>query len=90
MLGVLASVGLIIKVEGKDTTYNSKDPLSIKIQKIKQEVKDLESSNIYLESEILILNHQITQIFQTKENQELIKLSKIYWDKQENRSWCCS
>jgi len=77
VLGMLASIGLIIKVEGKATSYNSKDPVSAKIQKVKQDVKNLEIRNTYLESEILILNHQLTQIFQAKENQEVIKLSKL-------------
>lgn len=77
VLGTLASIGLIIKVEGKDIVYDSNDPVSIKIQKIKQNVKNLEIKNTYLESEILILNHQLTQLFQEKEKQEVAKLSKF-------------
>jgi uncharacterized protein YlxW (UPF0749 family) len=74
---MLASVGLLIKVEGKSNLYNNKDALSTKIQKIKQDIRNLEANNTNLESEILILNHQLTQIFQAKENQEVIKLSKL-------------
>ncbi|MDD3012090.1 MAG: DUF881 domain-containing protein [Candidatus Gastranaerophilales bacterium] len=77
ILGMFASIGLIIKVEGKATTHNSSDPLSIKIQKIRQDVKNLDIKNTYLESEILILNHQLAQIYKVKENQEVIKLSKL-------------
>jgi uncharacterized protein YlxW (UPF0749 family) len=77
ILGILASIGMVIKVEGKVTPNNSKDPVSTKIQKIKQDIKNIEIKNTYLESEILILNHQLTQIFQTKKNQEVIKLSKL-------------
>jgi len=76
-LGMFASMGLIIKVEEHANSNNSKDRLSVKIQRIKQSVKNIEIQNTYLESEILILNHQLTQIFQAKENQEVIKLSKL-------------
>jgi uncharacterized protein YlxW (UPF0749 family) len=77
ILGMIASMGLIIKIEGKDTSSATGDSISIKLQKIKQDVKNLEINNTYLESEILILNHQLTQILQEKQNKEVLKLSKL-------------
>jgi|GEM_PF-581973 len=77
VLGTFASIGLVIKVEGKSNSYNTSDPLSMKIQKIKQDIKNSENKNTYLESEILILNHQLTTAFQAKTNHEVGRLSKL-------------
>lgn len=77
VLGFIASLGLITKVESKSAAYADNNPVSLKIQKIKKEVNNLETKNAYTESEILILNHYITQIFENKQKEQVRKISKL-------------
>jgi uncharacterized protein YlxW (UPF0749 family) len=77
VLGAVASMGLITKVESKTTKYSPDNPVSVKIQKVKQDIKALEIKNTLLESEILILNHNITQMLEDKEKQQVLRLSQL-------------
>ena len=46
-------------------------------KKIKRSIKSLEKSNDIIESEILLLKEELNQKFKVRENQEIIKLSKL-------------
>lgn len=77
ILGMISSLGLIIKTERNDLPAKKGDYVSTKLYKIKQDIKNTEINNTYIESEILILNHQLTKILQEKQNRELVKFSKL-------------
>ena len=70
ILGTISTLGLINK---SDAGY-AKDPISLKLNHTQQILKQIESKNIKLQSEIFILNHQMTQ---TLENRQLGVLKKI-------------
>ena len=77
IIGFIASLGLVTKVETRPSMVKSNDPIAIKLQKIKDEMKSLESENTILESKILLLNNNISQMFESKEKHEMLRLSKL-------------
>ena len=77
ILGAIASIGLISKVEGKSDSLNKKGPEALKVQKIKNSINSFEKKNAILESEILILNHKLTQTLEKREKNEVIRLSGL-------------
>ena len=76
-LGIFIAMGLISRVEGKSGLNIHNSHVDAKIQKIKNEIMNLEAKNTYNESEILILNHSLTQMFQNKEKTNLQKTSNL-------------
>lgn len=76
MLGFIAAFGLITKVESKSKPYPVNN-YSLKLQEIQNQVKNIEKDNAVTESEILILNHTLTQTLEKKEKQKIAKLSKL-------------
>ena len=76
-MGIIVSMGLIFRVGTKVNFHLMNSPNSLKIQKIRNEIKDIDKKNIYLESESFILNHSITQMFQNKQKDDLQKSSKL-------------
>lgn len=76
-LGFIASFGLTAKVENHTGALKSQDPISQKIQKVQKELNLAESQNANLESELIIINHSITQALTNKQNKEILKLAKL-------------
>lgn len=77
ILGFVMATGLVVGVESKAEKLKTQTPAAHRIEKIKEEIKKYEIENTLLESEILILNHVLTQMFEVKEKEEIIKLSKF-------------
>lgn len=77
VLGAIASIGLISKVEGKSDNLYTRDPESLKVQKIKDSINAFEKKNALLESEILILNHKLTQTLEKREKNEVLRVSSL-------------
>ena len=77
VLGFIASLGLLTTVESKAINYPDNNPLSSKIEKVKENIKNIEMDNTILESQVLILSHTLTQTFENKEKEEMLKLSNL-------------
>ena len=77
ILGFIISFSLIAKVEGSSDTHKSTNPAHLKLQSIRQSIDSIEMSNAMLESEILLLNHSLAQILESKRKQEVLTLSKF-------------
>jgi len=77
LLGFITSFSLIARVESKSEISLAKNPNLLKIEKIRQKIGEIETKNAVLESEILILNHDLTQVLKEREKKEIIKLSKL-------------
>ncbi|OGI22657.1 MAG: hypothetical protein A2287_08160 [Candidatus Melainabacteria bacterium RIFOXYA12_FULL_32_12] len=77
ILGFITSFSLITKVEGKSDNYKTSNPAHFKIQKLKETINNVEISNAMIESEILLLNHSLAQMLESKEKQEILMLSRF-------------
>lgn len=72
-LGIISATGLL----NKKVTSIANDPVSLKLKYTQLLLKQFESENIKLQSEIFILNHQITQTLENRQRILLKKLSKF-------------
>lgn len=77
MLGLIVSFSLIAKVEGSSDTHKTTSPSYSKLQEIRESIDNIEMSNTMLESEILLLNHNLAQMLESKRKQEVLTLSKF-------------
>lgn len=72
-LGIISATGLL----NKKITNGAKDPTSLKLKHAQQILKQFEDENIKLQSEIFILNHQIPQTLENRQQLLLKKISKL-------------
>lgn len=77
ILGFITALGLIARVDGKSDNDSPNKNIDLKVQKIKAEIDSIDNGNAMIESEIFILNHNIAQMFEHKEKQAILKLSKL-------------
>lgn len=75
LLGYITAFSLIARVEGKTDITHPNRSENEKIQKIQGEIEKIRSENASLESEILILNYNLSQLLERQEKQEILKLS---------------
>lgn len=76
-LGFITSLSLVVKVEGKFSDVNASNVLEPKIEKLKTQISMIESQNSIFESDILILNYNLTKLFESRERYELLRLSQL-------------
>ncbi|MFH0702180.1 MAG: hypothetical protein V2B14_01400 [bacterium] len=77
IVGFIISLGLINKIEDRSIGYFLFNPSFSKIQKLKANIESIEMKNTVLESEILILNHFLTQMLEDKKKTGNFKIIKI-------------
>lgn len=77
ILGFITSFNLMARVEKNIDNGSIKNPVMLKIQQVRKNIDNIEAKNTILESEIFILNHNITQMLESREKQEILKLSKL-------------
>src|SRR3989339_804772 len=66
-LGLLTSLSLITRVEGKPDAYTSPNPINLKIRKLQDEIDNLEKENTDLELSILLTNNYLTKKIENRE-----------------------
>jgi len=77
ILGLITSITLIVKVEEKSNDIFANSASQIKIQKLKSQIEAIESQNNNLESQMLILNFNLTKLLENREKYDLLRLSAL-------------
>lgn len=77
LVGLIASAGLITKVESKSIDNKTHDAVYQEIQMLKTQINSLEEINTSHESEILKLNYDLNLMLENREKDEISKLSGL-------------